>query len=76
MKDKDPNDDELNKDEQDNINEADDSFGLPDLDFTPLDEESEEEATEAEEEVVEEAIEETIEEEIESEVEAEVRRNC
>ena len=71
MKDKDPNDDELNKDEQDNINEADDSFGLPDLDFTPLDEESEEEATE-EEEVVEEAIEETVEEEIESEVEAEV----
>jgi hypothetical protein len=30
MKDKDPNDDEFNKDE-DNINEADDSFGLPDL---------------------------------------------
>jgi hypothetical protein len=43
MKDKDPNDDELNKDEEDNINEADDSFGLPDLDFNELDEESAEE---------------------------------
>lgn len=49
MKDKDPNDDELNKDEQDNINEADDSFGLPDLDFNTLDEESEEEEKPAEE---------------------------
>lgn len=43
MKDKDPNDDELNKDEEDNINEADDSFGLPDLEFNELDEESVEE---------------------------------
>jgi sporulation related protein len=44
MKDKDPNEDEFNKDkdEQDNINEADDSFGLPDLDFNTLDEASEE----------------------------------
>lgn len=42
MKDKDPNEDELNKDEQDNINEADDSFGLPDLDFNTLDEAAEE----------------------------------
>lgn len=43
MKDKDPNDDELNKAEEDNINEADDSFGLPDLEFNELDEESVEE---------------------------------
>jgi hypothetical protein len=43
MKDKDPNDDELNKDQEDNINEADDSFGLPDLEFNELDEESTEE---------------------------------
>lgn len=43
MKDKDPNDDELNKDQEDNINEADDSFGLPDLEFNELDEESAEE---------------------------------
>ena len=48
MKDKDPNDEELNKDEQDNINEADDSFGLPDLDFNTLDEESEEEPVDTE----------------------------
>ena len=66
MKDKDPNDEELNKDEQDNINEADDSFGLPDLDFNPLDEESEEEEK-AEEEAVEEVEEEVI---IEEESEA------
>jgi len=46
MKDKDPNDDELNQDEQDNINEADDSFGLPDLDFNALDEESTEDEPE------------------------------
>ncbi len=43
MKDKDPNEDEFNQDEQDNINEADDSFGLPDLDFDTLDEAGEEE---------------------------------
>ena len=48
MKDKDPNEDEFNKDEQDNINEADDSFGLPDLDFNTL--EDEPEAAEPEEE--------------------------
>jgi len=75
MKDKDPNDDELNKDEQDNINEADDSFGLPDLDFNTLDEESEaeeeakEEETESEAEKVEET-EEVIEEEVVVEEEA------
>lgn len=39
MKDKDPNDEEFNQEEQDNINEADDSFGLPDLDFNTLEEE-------------------------------------
>ena len=56
MKDKDPNDDELNKDEEDNINEADDSFGLPDLEFNELDEESaEEESTDSEAENVEES---------------------
>jgi hypothetical protein len=49
MKDKDPNEDELNKDAKDNINEADDSFGLPDLDFNTLDEESEEDENSAEE---------------------------
>jgi hypothetical protein len=54
MKDKDPNDDELNKDEQDNINEADDSFGLPDLEFNTLDEESEEEPADSNTENVEE----------------------
>ena len=75
MKDKDPNDDELNKDEQDNINEADDSFGLPDLDFNTLDEESEaeeeaeKEETESEAEKVEET-EEVIEEEFVVEEEA------
>jgi septum formation inhibitor MinC len=55
MKDKDPNEDEFNKDEQDNINEADDSFGLPDLDFNTLDDEPEDSSDEAEEteEVVE-----------------------
>jgi chemotaxis protein histidine kinase CheA len=72
MKDKDPNDDELNKDEQDNINEADDSFGLPDVDFNTLDEESEEEedsteeSTESEDENVEE-IEDSSQEETEEE---------
>jgi hypothetical protein len=55
MKDKDPNDDELNKGEEDNINEADDSFGLPDLEFNKLDEESEEESTDSEAENVEES---------------------
>jgi len=71
MKDKDPNDEELNKEEQDNINEADDSFGLPDLDFNTLDEESEkEEDTESkEEETTEETAE--AEEEVEAVVEEE-----
>lgn len=41
MEDKDPKDDELNQEGQDDINDADDSFGLPDLDYKPL-EESEE----------------------------------
>ena len=63
MKDKDPNEEEFNKDEQDNINEADDSFGLPDLDFNTLDDEpdSEEEDSEptAEEETVDSAEEAT-----------------
>ena len=62
MKDKDPNDDELNKGEEDNINEADDSFGLPDLEFNKLDEESEEESTDSEAENVEKSEEESQEE--------------
>ena len=49
MEDKDPNDDELNQEGQDDINDADDSFGLPDLDYKPL-EESEEDAVESESE--------------------------
>ena len=48
MKDKDPNEDEFNQDEQDNINEADDSFGLPDLDFNTLEEGTEEEGSSVE----------------------------
>jgi hypothetical protein len=72
MKDKDPNDEELNKEEQDNINEADDSFGLPDLDFNTLDEESEEEGEEESKE--EDTTEETAEavEEVEAIAEEEV----
>ena len=57
MKKKDPNEDEFNQDDQDNINEADDSFGLPDLDFNTLDEESEQESKEADAESSEEAVE-------------------
>jgi len=53
MKKKDPNEDEFNQDDQENINEADDSFGLPDLDFNTLDEESEKESDETEEETEE-----------------------
>lgn len=65
MKDKDPNEEEFNQDDQDNINEADDSFGLPDLDFTTLDDEPEaeeeiEEKTESEDEVEEIVVEEEI----------------
>lgn len=48
MTDKDPNEDEFNEEEQDNINEADDSFGLPDLDFEPLDESSSDDEDEPE----------------------------
>lgn len=79
MKDKDPNEDEFNQDEQDNINEADDSFGLPDLDFNTLDDEPEEadpepeaEASEPESSEVEDTVEEpetSVEDTVESEVE-------
>jgi len=48
MEDKDPKDDELNPQGQDDINDADDSFGLPDLDYKPLEEEDSEEDTEVE----------------------------
>ena len=50
MKDKDPNEDEFNQDDQDNINEADDSFGLPDLDFNTLEDEPESEEPEPDKE--------------------------
>ena len=55
MEDKDPKDDELNPEGQGDINDADDSFGLPDLDYKPLEdvEETVEEEIIIEEEVVE-----------------------
>ena len=56
MEDKDPKDDELNQEGQDDINDADDSFGLPDLDYKPLEEADD---TEEEEIVIEEEITET-----------------
>ncbi len=40
MDEKDPKDEELNPQGQDDVNEADDSFGLPDLDYKPLDEDA------------------------------------
>ncbi|MCB0495992.1 MAG: SPOR domain-containing protein [Cyclobacteriaceae bacterium] len=50
MEDKDPKDDELNPKGQDDANDADDSFGLPDLDYKALDDdENEPEAQEEEE---------------------------
>jgi cytoskeletal protein RodZ len=56
MADKDPKDDELNQEGQEDINNDDDSFGLPDLDYQPLEDsvEEEQEAAEIEEDVVEE----------------------
>ncbi len=39
MDEKDPNEEELNPQGQDDLNDADDSFGLPDLEYKPLDEE-------------------------------------
>ena len=73
MKKKDPNEDEFNHDDQDNINEADDSFGLPDVDFNTLDEESEE-GEKAEEEVEEEVaeVETTVTEDVEEEESEEI----
>ena len=38
MEDKDPKDEELNPQGQDDINDADDSFGLPEMDYKTLDE--------------------------------------
>ena len=55
MDEKDPKDEELNQQEQDNVNEADDSFGLPDLDYKPL----EEETSEADEEIESDEVSET-----------------
>ncbi len=54
MDEKDPKDEELNPQGQDDLNEADDSFGLPDLDYKPLEEESSdtEEEIQAEEQPV------------------------
>lgn len=57
MEDKDPKDDELNPEGQDDINDADDSFGLPDLDYKPL--EDVEEPVE-EEIIIEEEVTETV----------------
>lgn len=50
MEDKDPNEEELNPQGQDDANDADDSFGLPDLDYKALDEEEDEPKVEEEEE--------------------------
>lgn len=45
MDEKDPKDEELNPQGQDDINDADDSFGLPDLEYKPLDEDSDSDTT-------------------------------
>ncbi len=42
MDEKDPKDEELNPQGQDDVNDADDSFGLPDLDYKPLEEDTSE----------------------------------
>ncbi len=63
MDEKDPKDEELNPQGQDDANEADDSFGLPDLDYKPLDEES----NDSEEELTTEENTYTEEEEVEEE---------
>jgi len=65
MDEKDPKDEELNPQGQDDANEADDSFGLPDLDYKPLDEE---EPTETDEEISseDENVEPVAEEEVEN----------
>ncbi len=80
MDEKDPKDEELNPQGQDDANEADDSFGLPDLDYKPLDEE---ESTETDEEissedenvepVAEEEVENNFSEETETEEESSIR---
>lgn len=44
---KDLDDENINEENQGDINEANDSFGLPDVDYKPLDEEEEESETEA-----------------------------
>ena len=67
MEDKDPKDEELNPQGQDDANEADDSFGLPDLDYKALDEEENESEAEAPvqeepEEIASETVEESEEE--------------
>lgn len=48
MDEKDPNEEELNPQGQDDINDADDSFGLPDLEYKPLDDDSDDSASEEE----------------------------
>ncbi len=63
MDEKDPNEEELNPQGQDDINDADDSFGLPDLEYKPLEDdskESESEEPEAEESTPEESDTESI----------------
>ena len=42
---KDLDDENINEENQGDINEANDSFGLPDIDYKPLEEESEAEAS-------------------------------
>ena len=59
MADKDPKDDELNQEGQDDLNEADDSFGLPDFEFDPLDESDD---SDEPDDTVEESVEITVEE--------------
>lgn len=73
MADKDPKDDELNQEGQEDFNNDDDSFGLPDLDYQPLEDsgEEEQEAAEIEEDVVEE-VEDVHTDELEVEEEIEV----
>jgi len=70
MDEKDPKDEELNPQGQDDANEADDSFGLPDLDYKPLDEEG---STETEEDLSSEddsaqAVEDSAEEEVDDSI--------
>lgn len=50
MDEKDPNEEELNPQGQDDVNDADDSFGLPDLEYKPLKDEDESDSEDKENE--------------------------